>query len=298
MNSGPLSNLTIRTAIVRTKGIGYIYACDLEKERDDIPHTVTFKWDRGNFVRGDCNYNAHTVCITAKPLLSLVNLSEAGMYSIVSSKGSYSGNILDDSHPSSNKPRFGGFRALAEIEGEAYAVGFGGMVYRLDGIKSWTRMDEGLPDTFDIEAVHGFSSSDIYAVGHNGEAWHFDGSNWSECHLPTNANLTNIKCTSIGKVYITGHDGILLQGSNNLWEIIDHQNTDHDIWDIEWFDGHLYVSTLHAVYKLNGHNLEEVDFGEDKPSSCYQLSSAEGVMWSNGEYDIMSFDGVTWTRVA
>ena len=54
---------------------------------------------------------------------------------------------------------------------------------------------------------------------------------------------------------------------------------------------------MDAVYRLKKEELEPVDFGKDPPKSCYQLSAAKGVMWSNGEYDIMSFDGKKWTRI-
>ncbi|MNR67130.1 hypothetical protein D3C85_1909650 [compost metagenome] len=60
---------------------------------------------------------------------------------------------------------------------------------------------------------------------------------------------------------------------------------------------HLYVSTMANVYHLKNDQLEPVNFGDDRPNSCYQLSAAEGVMWSNGEFDLMSFDGTQWRRI-
>jgi hypothetical protein len=127
--------------------------------------------------------------------------------------------------------------------------------------------------------------------------WHYDGNMWGKIELPTNINLSIVECVVDGTVYIAGHNGILIRGGGSAWEIIDHKETKDDIWDIEWFDGQLYVSTMHAVYRLIGDNLEAVDFGDDPPRSCYQLSAAKGVIWSNGEFDIMSFDGKKWTRV-
>ena len=105
------------------------------------------------------------------------------------------------------------------------------------------------------------------------------------------------RCAGDGKVYIGGHDGTLIRGRDEEWELVEHEITEDDIWDIEWFKEKLYVSTLHNVYQLDGDKLVPVDFGKDKPKTCYQLSAAEGVMWSNGEHDIMSFDGKKWTRI-
>jgi hypothetical protein len=207
------------------------------------------------------------------------------------------GDIFSMSQPPPPKPRHGGMRSVSEIGGKAYAVGYQGMVYRLDDLKKWTRIDDGLPASFRIEAIHGFQASDVYAVGLHAEVWHYSGNRWKRQELPTNQNLHMVKCAGDGQVYIAGHGGLLIRGRGESWSIIDHQDTDDDIWDLEWFEGQLYVSTLHAVYRLNGEKLEPVDFGKDPPKSCYQLSSAKGVMWSNGEYDIRSFDGETWTRV-
>jgi hypothetical protein len=172
-----------------------------------------------------------------------------------------------------------------------------GLVYRFDSFYQWTQIDQGLPASFNIQAIHGFDASDIYAVGRHGSLWHFDGKRWDEVELPTNANLTSVKCAGDGKVYITGHKGTLVCGRTDAFEIIDHDETEDDIWDVEWFGGQVFVSTMRAVYRLKGHALQRVDFGDDLPRSCYQLSAAKGVMWSNGEFDIMSFDGKSWTRI-
>ena len=292
----PLNSLVIRTAIVREPDVGYIFSCSPQKE-EDIPHTITFRWNAGVFNQGDRNYNAHTACVIKRPELGLVDVSEQGYYSVITPKGMTSGDILESSQPPPNKRRLGGFRSVSEIGGKAYAVGLRGMVYRLDEIKEWTRIDDGLPDNFDIQAINGFAASDIYAVGRNGDFWQYNGKEWTKRDLPTNINLTAVKCAGDGKGYIAGHEGLLIRGRRDNWEVIDHEETNNDIWDLDWFLGQLYVSTLYAVYQLKGDDLEPVNFGNDPPESCYQLSTAEGVMWSNGEYDIMSFDGNTWTRI-
>ena len=79
--------------------------------------------------------------------------------------------------------------------------------------------------------------------------------------------------------------------------MINHDKTTADVWDIEWFKGELYVSTFSGVYQLKGDTLEPVDFGDDPPRTTYKLSAGEGVMWSIGEKDVMSFDGSHWARI-
>ena len=295
-NKSPLNALVIRTAVVYLSDLGFIAAANLKKENVE-PHTITFMWDAGVFSEGDRNYNAHSLCIIDIPEPGLVDISEEGYYTVTTESECMGGDILESSQPPPKNNRFGGFRSVSDINGKAYAVGLRGMVYRLDDFKMWTRIDEGLPDSFNIQAIHGFDASDIYAVGRKGELWHFDGKVWTEHDIPTNANFTSIKCAGDGNVYITGHDGILVCGIGNTWSVIDHGGTDEDLWDVEWFEGSVYVSSMSSVYRLKDQKLEKVDFGDDPPKSCYQLSAADGVMWSNGEYDIMAFNGKVWTRI-
>jgi hypothetical protein len=292
-----MKGLVIRSAAVRLPDVGYIYACDPEKEKEDVPHTVVFRWSSKGVQKADRNYNAHSVCVIEQPDLGYVDVSGQGYYTINIKSGATSADIFETSEPRPAKRRLGGIRSVAEIAKKAYAVGLRGMVYRLDQVKKWTRLDEGLPDTFEGQAIHGFGESDIYAVGREGQLWQFDGKKWTRRELPTNVNLTAVKCAGDGKVYVAGHGGLLLRGRDDVWEEITHEAMDDDVWDVEWFDGSVYVSTMHAVYRLDKNALNKVDFGADAPKSCYQLSAAPGVMWSNGEFDIMSFDGKRWTRV-
>lgn len=296
-NSSPLSGLVIRTAVVRLPDVGYIIACDPQKEEKDIPHAITFRWNAGAFTQGDRNYNAHTACIVESPEAGLVDASERGYYSITTRGGMTSGDILESGGSPPLAPRTGGIRSVSQVGTQAYAVGYGGMVYRLDGVRTWKRIDDGLPDHLKLETIHGFDASDLYAVGLHGEVWQFNGTGWTKRELPTNGNLNAVKCAGNGVVYIGGYGGILVRGRGEIWDVVDHQETEDHIWDIEWFEGELYLSTMHGVYRLVGEELVPVDFGKNRPRSCYQLSSAKGVMWSNGEYDIMSFDGRRWSRV-
>src|SRR5262245_18335275 len=293
----PLDNLVIRTAVVRQLDVGYIIACDPKQEKEEIPHAITFRWNAGKFNKGSRNYDAHTGCLIQQPEPGFLDASGQGYYSINTKGGMTSGDILENSAPRPKKRRTASFRSVAEVAGKAYAVGLRGLVYRLDELTQWARIDEGLPETFDIQAIHGFGGSDLYAVGREGELWQLDGSKWVKRELPTNANLTAVRCAGNGKTYIAGHGGLLIEGKGSAWSVIEHGETEDDIWDIEWFDEEIFVSTMKAVYRLKRGSLSAVKFGEDAPKTCYQLSSASGVMWSNGERDVVSYDGSKWTRV-
>jgi len=293
----PLRGLLVRSGAVRRPDLGFLLAGDPKQEAEEIPHAITFRWQAGAFYQGSAKFGAFSICIIDDPEYGVVHVSGPGIYSVETRKGMTTGNIFNDSQPKPKEPRYGDITAVAEIQQKAYAVGLEGMVYRLDALKRWTRMDDGLPQSFDIQAIHGFSASDIYAAGRRGELWHYSGRKWTKRDLPTNVTLTTVKCAGDGKVYIGGHEGILIRGRTDAWETIEHEGTEDDIWDLEWFKGSLYVSTMTSVYRLNGDALEEVDFGKNAPKTCYHLSAAEGVLWSIGEKDVMSFDGADWQRI-
>jgi hypothetical protein len=295
MADHPLHQLSIRTGVVRQPDTGYLLACD-PKEAEKTGHIKIFKWHKGTFSDSWANFNAHTICLIADPDFALVFMSANGDYAI-HSKRTDVGNIYHDSRPNPKEPRYGDMRSVAEIAGRAYAVGFEGTVFRLADYKKWTRIDDDLPVNFDISAIHGFDASDIYAVGFRGEVWQFDGQKWTRRELPTNMNLTSVKCAEDGTVYTAGHAGILVRGRKDTWTIVDHEEMKDKVWDLEWFEGNLYLSTMSHVYRLDGENLELVNFGDDPPTTCYHLSAAEGVMWSIGTKDVMSFDGANWTRI-
>jgi hypothetical protein len=297
MSNTPLNGLVMRTAIVRRAGLGYIYAADPKKEANGTPHTIIFKYKDGNFERGDSNYDANAVCAISKPQPGLVDVSGAGFFTVNAAAGVSTADIFNTSSPAPAQARTGGIRNIAEIAGQAFAIGLRGMVYRLDGLKAWTRIDEGIPPTFDGQAIHGFASEDLYAAGRDGQLWHFNGVHWKAEDSPTSETLTCITCAPNGLVYAAGHRGTLLEGRAGDWRVIDTRQYEENIWDIEWFNGQLYFSTMTNVFTLTPGGPAPIDFGEDRPKSCYQLSTAAGILWSNGEFDLMSFDGSRWTRI-
>ena len=105
--------------------------------------------------------------------------------------------------------RHSGFRSVAEIEGYAFAVGFRGLVYRLDKPGHWTSLRNNLPNTFDGQAIHGSGIDDLYAVGRDGQVWRFDGKQWMQESVPTAVTLTCVICLSSDVVYVGGGSNVV-----------------------------------------------------------------------------------------
>jgi hypothetical protein len=293
----PLKPYVIRDGVVKTPDLGYILAGSVDREEEGSPHAIIFKWKAGVFTQGSVNFDAHTSCLIKSPTDGMVRAGSSGEYTVQSPTEKSKGNIFQDSSPKPKAPRFGDIRSVTTIAGQAYAVGNGGMVYRLDGMKKWTPIDGGLPSEFDVKAIDGFSPTNLYAAGSSGGLWQFDGNAWHREDLPTSVHLNAVKCIGEKTVIVGGKSGVLVSGGNTRWEVVAAGEISSDIWDLEWFNEALYVSTFKNLYVLQNHSLQPVDFGKDSPKSWYQLSRAATVLWSVGEYDIMSFNGLSWTRV-
>jgi hypothetical protein len=286
-----------RSAAVISQRYGYIIACDPKQEQQEKPHAYIFSWDDGQIDRGECNYDAHSLCLIEQPKKGLINISEAGYFSVETDDDGVLEDLFTHSMPPPATRRARGLRSVREIADHAHAIGISGMVYRLDKPDLWTRIDDGLPDSFDGEAIHGFGLSDLYAVGRGGQVWHYDGKEWRQEDVPTNQNLYAVTCAPDGTVYAGGLGGTLLCRRKGKWTEIEQKATAADIWDLEWFADRLFVSALHGLFTLEGKELQLVNYGEHTVNSTYQLSARKGVLWSNGEKEIMEFDGKTWTRI-
>lgn len=187
-------------------------------------------------------------------------------------------------------------------KGRAYAVGTCRQAYLREDEDQWRCIDQSaqvgdtpITDT-SFESIDGFSEQEIYTVGWEGEIWQYDGARFTQQNSPTNLALYKVRCAPDGFAYACGQLGTLLRGRNDQWEMIEHESTEEDLWGMEVFDGQLYVSSTHFVYRLEDGKLKPVDFGDDVPLTCYHLSAADGIMWSIGPKDVMQFDGSTWTR--
>jgi hypothetical protein len=230
----------------------------------------------------------------------MVAISEEGRVGVVGSGEDFEEQIgRGEDHPEKRGP----LREVRTIAGRAYACGMDRQVYRRDAAHAWTCIDMDMRkapaalDVFGFESIHGFSENDIYAVGWHGEIWHFDGSRWSRIESPTDLILTRVFCAEDGRVYICGQQGMLIRGRGSSWQVVEHGDTQEDLWDLQWFNGRLYLSTTRMLYILEDDRLKIVDTGDEIPATCYHLDAADGIMWSIGAKDILQFDGQTWTRI-
>ncbi|WP_416762584.1 hypothetical protein ACNI65_09405 [Roseateles sp. So40a] len=216
---------------------------------------------------------------------------------------------------------FGGLMSnLREIDGELWACGQHGQVYRRVGVDDWREVDQGIrvkvdpteygPDRIEemldlmssspmLSCVDGNNSSDVYVVGMQGHMAHFDGRTWSKIELPVDEHLEWVRCIGPDEVWVCGYNGTLLKGSartgfKSLSGLNDHQT----FVCLAKFNGVVYLSAEEGLFEFDGKEISEVR-SKLKPEiqDAWRLDHADGVLWSVGVTDLVRFDGNKWVRI-
>ena len=297
MTDLPKDKFSFRTGAVASRDTAYFLVGSEALEEDEIAHTYVYQWRRRDeqWHYFKLPWTTASACIAHLPEKHMVAIGDAGQYLVTGPQIQYEGNIFSESERNGVRTVM---RAVREIGGKAFAVGMGGIVLRQDAVQKWSWLDGKILGKIDIEAIDGTSEKNILVVGWDGQIWRFDGEEWVFVPTPTNLILTSVCCVGDRHFYCCGQQGTLLRGNYDQCELIAVGATGKDLWDVRWFGGELYVASYSFLYKLNGDALELVSFGEDPPESTYKLMESDGLLWSVGPKDVMTFDGMEWRRVA
>lgn len=289
---------TYVSGCVRYHDLGYVASQD-DAVPGDVEHSHLHEIDRGKlgFI-GAVTWATASMAVSRHPHEQMIAISAHGEVKLFGS-GKQSEELV--STPHGTPETRGLLRKVRTIGSKTFVVGMGRQAYRRDGENQWTCLDQairpGIGEVKGFESVDGYSETDIYAVGWDGEIWHFDGQHWQQKSSPTSNVLTNVLCAGDGFVYASGRQGLLLRGRGDVWAGIGHEGIGEDIRDLAWFDQRLYLVTCAGLYTLTDGKPAPVDFGEDSPASFHRLGTADGVLWSFGKKDVMAFDGQAWTRI-
>lgn len=294
------SGLSITTGVVRRSDLCYFIATHDAAISEGYADSILFTLYLGTVYAGTVPWLACSGSVCQVPAERFLMLGTDGS---VEASGGGTKNEESIATCGVDPKKRGPLREIRGIaKGRAYAVGTCRQAYLREGEDQWRCIDQSaqvgdtpITDT-SFESIDGFSEQEIYTVGWEGEIWQYDGALFTQRNSPTNLALYKVRCAPDGFVYACGQLGTLLRGRDDQWEIIEHESTREDLWGMEVFDGQVYVSSTHFVYRLGDGKLTPVDFGDDVPQTCYHLSAADGIMWSIGPKDVMQFDGSSWTR--
>lgn len=149
-----------------------------------------------------------------------------------------------------------------------------------------------------LEAVDGYSETEIYAAGRDGVIWWYDGSRWTPVQCPTNLAFTCIVCADDGFVYAAGLTGIVAKGRRDGFELFTPSSPNNDIWGITEFRGNVYCSMMRALVTFSSEDgLTPVPTAMLLADFFYNLERGAEVLWSFGEKDVLTFDGSAWTGI-
>ena len=271
--------------------------------RDDLlatktPHVMVAVVDQGQWSHKSYRFDAMSLCSAVTPTREIILAGYGG--EILTGE---LGTLKPAQHINIDRDegKVGYLRCARAIAGRVYLAGMDRQVYRrvVDG---WEPLDNNLPgddeEVVGFEAIDGYADNEVYAAGHEGEIWRFDGTRWHQIVSPTNLILLGLHCGSDGYVYVCGQVGTILRGRGDVWEEVVHAGLNEDLWDIVLFKGALYVATRDVLYVLQDGELVPVDFGEAEiPFSFYRFTSSADELITIGAKDVMRFDGTVWSRI-
>jgi photosystem II stability/assembly factor-like uncharacterized protein len=257
--------------------------------------------DSGEWGHFDVETIVVSVCVVAKPRRIYFALGRDGLVWVGESGG---GQPFIERIPDAGtvKGKYGYLSQIRDIANDVYVCGDGGQVYRRTS-NGWIHIDDGIlekrsrPRSNCHNGIDGTGPNDIYVVGEYGRIFHFDGKKWKQVGFQTNLHLERVRCVNRDEVYICGAGGLLLRGNRSGWEAIgDSDMTDH-IWDLEVFNGNIYLAVEDTLMVYDGKGIASVETKLDPPIDAHRLSAHNGILWSFGEDDLAYYDGKKWTRV-
>jgi len=274
----------------------YVYVTsrldDVDPNRHE--HSRLFFDYRGKWFSHDLEWNVRSVCVRrATGPRQCCALSIQGEVEYQTTAGATCEQISG----AGIRDGAGAMTEIREIGQTLFACGFGGQVYRKTRNR-WRSISAGLMKMRrvpDITSIDGRSATDLYAVGFFGRIFHFDGRRWREIESPTKANLERVRVHG-RRVYACGKAGTLLAGDRNGFTMYQAPNAD-DLWGLCVHRGAVYASGLEELYRFGKKAFTRIDTGLERALTFYRLDARDGVLWSFGPKDLLTFDGVSWARV-
>jgi hypothetical protein len=103
------------------------------------------------------------------------------------------------------------------VGGDAFGVGEDGAIVRRSGTEGvWSSMDSGVRTS--LNAVAGAALDDVWAVGEEGVALHFDGNAWTAFDTGVTATLWAVFAPASNAVIMVGNNGTAIRWNGTAFE--------------------------------------------------------------------------------
>lgn len=275
-----------------------VLAEDPKVTRKGGDHSVLYIRKQGKWGHHVVEWGAVAITGVLKPSLEVIVVGVDGDV-LRGVQGAFSPEQVDDSPE--GPAEVGHLRDARFIGKKVFAVGMARQAYRREAPGKWTRIDSGLRsaagEIAGLEGVDGFSENDVYAVGLDGEIWHFDGKKWESLDSPTNVALNRVRCVPPDRVFACGAAGTLLQGKKKVFEVVEQDEMTDNLYGLEWFEGTLYIASNQELYALRKDDVETVSHGLGDGFTFGDLHADEDLLWSTGAKHLASTqDGKKWIQ--
>ena len=196
---------------------------------------------------------------------------------------------------------------VVRIGQSIYTVGGPRRLHKRLGVGQWQDLSKNVPWPKDVATpgnglkymwrdASGFSESDIYVAGGEGDVMRFDGQKFSKVAFPSNELLHNVHCAGDGRVYIGGNMGSLYVGRENTWKKLAGGDFSVPWKDIAWFAGKLWCGSDYGLWTLEGDKLVRAQVPADVQltSGVIDISPDGKHMLTAGPDGASLFDGKNW----
>ncbi|MFN0152242.1 MAG: WD40/YVTN/BNR-like repeat-containing protein [bacterium] len=179
---------------------------------------------------------------------------------------------------------------------EIIVVGGNGRIQRGRGDR-WTRDSSGTDA--DLDAVHGTSASDVWAVGDERAALHFDGTRWQRLPLPQELyaySLRDVWAVAPNDVYFVSSGGIHFDGA--AWSVIELPGADYPFITAVWARSSTevyFVGGPGAIFVYDGNVATRMPT-ETRTTLRAIHGNARGDVCAVGDQIVLWFVGGAWVE--
>lgn len=216
---------------------------------------------------------------------------------------------------------YGQFNHIRVINGDLYACGDGGQVYK-NNQNEWKSIGVGLEEA-PIELknqglsfleyendlafnrcfynINGFNNNSLYVCGTQGDDGFiafFDGFKWLAVKRITSSSLHRITLCPDGKnILITGQDGTLLKGNiDDGFKNLKNRSINSTFYQAAFYQEMIYIASEQGLYKYADLEYSIVSELSDV-QGIITVEEKDGILWVLSYKQLIRFDGKTWDRI-